>query len=85
MCGCVSVLICLCGCVCVWVCLCASEEKEDEETEVVVHGEEREKLVRTEINKIIYTHATVTMHICTITVAIVYLYTSLHPLMWVIF
>ena len=44
-----------------------------------------EKMVRTEINKIIYIHATVTVHICTVTVAIVYLYTSLHPLMWVIF
>ena len=65
--------------------MCASEEKEDEEIEVVVHGEEREKLVRIEINKIIYTHATVTVHICTITIAIVYLYISLHPLMFVIF
>ena len=55
------------------LCLCASEEKEDEETEVVVHREEREKLMRTEINKIIYTHATVTMHICTVTIVIVYL------------
>ena len=58
-----------------WVCLCASEEKEDEErkvTEFIVHGEEREKKVRTEINKIINTHATVTVHICTVTVAIVH-------------
>ena len=39
--------------------LCASEEKEDEEfTEFVAHGEEREKKGRTEINKIINTHAT---------------------------
>ena len=44
-----------------------------------------EKKGRTKINKIINTHATVTVHICTITVAIVYLYTSLHSLMWVIF
>ena len=64
-----------------WVCLCASEEKEDEETEFVVHREERGKKVQTEINKIINTYATVTVHICTVTVSIVYLYTSLHPLM----
>ena len=42
--------------------------------------QEREKII-----KILNTHATVTVHICTVTVAIVYLYTSLHPLMWVIF
>ena len=50
-----------------WVCLCATEEKEDEEfTEFVAHGEEREKKGQTEINKIINTHATVTVHICTV-------------------
>ena len=71
-----------------WLCLCASKEKEDEErkvTEFVVHGEVREKNVRMEINKIINTHATLIVHICTVTVVIVYLYTSLHPLMWMIF
>ena len=48
--------------------------------------EKREKkMCEREINKIVNTHAIVTVHICTITVAIVYLYTSLHPLMWVIF
>ena len=77
--------VCFCVDLFVWMCLCASEEKEDEETEVVVHREEREKLMRTEINKIIYTHAIVTVHIYTVIVAIVYLYTSLHPLMSVIF
>ena len=48
-----------------WVCLClcASEEKEDEETGFVMHEEEREKKVRIEINKIINTHATRTVHI----------------------
>ena len=46
------------------MCLCASEKKEDEEfIEFVAHGEEREKKGRTEINKIINTHATVTVHI----------------------
>ena len=59
-----------------WVCLCASEEKEDEEfIEFIAHGEEREKKRRTKINKIINTHATVTVHICTI----------MHKLVWAFF
>ena len=58
--------VCLCVDLSVWMYLCASEEKEDEETKFVMHGEEREKKVRTEINKIINTHATVTVHICTV-------------------
>ena len=55
VCGCVCVLIWLCGCVCVHL------RKKRWGAEVVVHGEEREKLVWTEINKIINTHATVTV------------------------
>ena len=50
-----------------------------------MHGEEREKNVRTEINKIINTHATVTMHICTVTVAIMHKCTIMHKLVWVFF
>ena len=50
-----------------------------------MHGEEREKNVRTEINKIINTHTTVTVHICTITVAIVHKCTIMHKLVWVFF
>ena len=50
-----------------------------------MHGEEREKKVRMEINKIINTHATVTVHICTVTVAIVHKCTIMHKLVWVIF
>ena len=50
-----------------------------------MHGEEREKNVRTEINKIINTHATVTVHICTVTVAIVHKCTIMHKLVWVFF
>ena len=77
----------MCGCGC--VCLCASEEKEDEErkTEFVGCAQRREKKkkVRTKINKIINTHATVTVHICTVTVAIVHKYTIMHKLMWVFF
>ena len=69
-----------------WVCLCASEEKEDEEfTEFVMHGEEREKKGRMEINKIINTHATVTVHKCTVTVAIMHKCTIMHKLVWAFF
>ena len=46
--------------------------RRGEVTEFVVHGEEREKKrCEREINKIINTHATVTVHICTVIVAIV--------------
>ena len=41
------------------VCVCVHLRKRRGGVEVVVHGEEREKLVRTEINKILDTHATV--------------------------
>ena len=68
------------------MCLCASEEKEDEEfTKFVAHGEEREKKGRTKINKIINTHATVAVHICTVTVAIVHKCTIMHKLMLAFF
>ena len=46
--------------------------RRGEVTEFVVHGEEREKKrCEHEINKKINTHATVTVHICTVIVAIV--------------
>ena len=41
--------------------------------------------MRIEINKIINTHAIVTVHICTVTVAIVHKCTIMHKLVWVIF
>ena len=40
--------------------------------------QEREKIV-----KILNAHATITVHICMVTVAIVHLCTTLHPLIWV--
>ena len=43
------------------------------------------KMSESEIIKILNAHATVTVHICTITVAIIHLCTILHPLMWVFF
>jgi len=52
---------------------------------LVVHGEEREKKVRTKINKIINIHATITVHICTVTTTIVYKCTIMHKLVWVFF
>ena len=52
---------------------------------LVVHGEEREKKMRTEINIITNAHATVTVHICMVTVAIVHKCTIMHKLMWVVF
>ena len=55
VCLCVSVFLCrfVCGCVCVHL------RKRRLGAEVIVHREEREKLVRTEMYKIINTHATV--------------------------
>ena len=35
--------------------------------------------------KILNTKATVTVHICTVAIALVHKYTLLHPLMWVFF
>ena len=42
--------------------------------------QERENIV-----KILNAHAIVTVHICTVTIAIVHFCTTLHPLMWVFF
>ena len=60
--------------------LCASMVKCEREREVRLSTEEREKTIN-----ILYTHATVTVHICMVAIAIVHFYTSLHPLMWMFF
>ena len=52
---------------------------------MAVQREEREKKVETEINIITNAHATVTMHICTVTVAIVHKCTIMHKLVWMVF
>ena len=44
------------------------------------YREEREKII-----KLLNAHATVTVHICIITVATMHLCISLHPLVWVFF
>ena len=52
---------------------------------MVVQKEEREKKVGTEINIITNAHATVTVHICTVTVTIVHKCTIMHKLVWMVF
>ena len=54
--------------------------KCERERKVRLSTEERKKTIN-----ILYAHATVTVHICTIAVAIVHFYTSLHSLMWIFF
>ena len=46
---------------------------------------ERKKGAKLEIIKILNARAAITVHICTVIVAIVHLCTILHPLMWVFF
>ena len=59
--------------------VCVSEEEADNEGVGFVDGEEREKKgAKLEIIKIMYGRATVTVYICTVTVALVYLSTILH-------
>ena len=73
----------MCECVCVH--LRKEKIRRGKSLSLLCTKKREKKRCKPEINKIINTHATVTVYICTITVAIVYLYTSLHSLMWVIF
>ena len=65
----------LCVGLSVWVCLCVSEGEEDDEGEkkyelvLQMEKRERKKGAKWEINKIIGYTATVTVYICTITIA----------------
>ena len=79
--------VCLCVGVGVFVCVHLRKKKmrRGKLSSLVVHGEEREKNVQTEINKITNTHAIVTMHICMVTIAIVHKCTIMHKLVWVFF
>ena len=85
MCGCVCVLICLCGCGCVCVHLRKKKMRRGKSLSLLCTKKREKKMVRTEINKIINTHAIVTVHICTVTVTIVQICTIMHKLMWVFF
>ena len=61
-------------------------EREWDESESGSESNQRyRKKEREKTNKIINRSATVTVHICTVTVAIVHKCTILHPLMWVFF
>ena len=79
--------MCLCVDVGVFVCVHLRKKKmrRGKLSSLVVHEEEREKKVRTEINKITNTHATIIVHICTVTVAIVHKCTIMHKLVWEVF
>ena len=65
----------LCVGLSVWVCLCVSEGEEDDEGEkkyelvLQMEKRERKKGAKWEINKIIGYTATVTVYICTVTIA----------------
>ena len=73
----------MCGCVCVY--LRKKKMRRGKSLNLLCTEKREKKKKRTKINKIINTHATVTVHICMVIIAIVYLYASLHPLMLVIF
>ena len=82
-----SVWVCLCVGVGMFVCVHLRKKKmrRGKLSLLVVHREEREKKVRMEINKITNTHATVTVYICMVTVAIVHKCTIMHKLVCVFF
>ena len=58
--------------------------KRESEVRVSNQRQARDK-EREKITKILNASATLTVHICTVIVAIVHLCTILHPLMWVFF
>ena len=64
------------------------EKEKEAETKEIKKNEKNGWQLETrekKINKIINASTTITVHICTITVAIVHLCTFLHLLMWVFF
>ena len=82
-----SVWACLCVGVDVFVCVHLRKKKmrRGKLNSLVVHGEKRKKKVRTEINIITNAHATVILHICTVTVTIMHKCTIMYKLVWVFF
>ena len=69
-----------------YVGVCVSKEEADDKGVGFTNGEKRgKKWAKLEIIKIMYRRATITVHICIVTIALVHLCTNLHPLMWVLF
>ena len=79
--------VCLCVGVGVFVCVHLRKKKmrRGKLSSLVVHKEEREKKVQTEINKITNTHVIVTEHIYMVIIAIVHKCTIMHKLVCVFF
>ena len=70
----------------VWRSLMIGGSESESESESGSESNQRyRKKEREKTNKIINRSATVTVHICTVTIAIVHKCTILHPLMWVFF
>ena len=85
VCLCVDLSVWMFLCVGVFVCIWGKRRWGKESHWIHCAWKREKKRCKCEINKIINTHVIVIMHTYTVTVAIVYLYTSLHPLIWVIF
>ena len=90
---CVSVFVCLSVGLSLWVCHCVTGEKEDEGEEKIrnLSSFQREKREREkkkpnwEMNKIIRYKVTITMHICTVTIASLDIHKVLQGLICVFF
>ena len=72
---------------CLWECVYQRKKEHDkgENALVLEMGKREEKRSELDIIKILNARATVTVHIYMVIVALVYLCTILHPLMWVFF
>ena len=68
-----------------WVVVIIGKERNSNEVESQTREKKREWGGERKNNKILNTHATVTVHIFTVIFTIVHLCTILHPLMWVFF
>ena len=70
---------------CLWECVHLRKKQMMRALVLQINKREKKKGANLEIIKIMYRRATVTVHICTVTVALVHLCTILYPPMWVFF